>query len=126
MVLGRYLFQSCVRASEGGEAGVWVMVADLKGGVGGVWMGMARVRWFEAEGGVRRSKMRRCESEETEERIEGEWGEKEVLYVQECVGSVRRESVRSGDHCVAVGRVSFCFDFLIGYGWPSGRQGLRS
>jgi len=112
MVLGRYLFQSCVRASEGGEAGVWVTAADLlKGGGGGVWMGMARVRWLEAEGGVRRSKMRRCESDETEERIEGECGEKEALYVQECVGSVRRESVRSGDHCVAVSGVSFGFGF---------------
>jgi hypothetical protein len=28
---------------------------------------------------VRRSKIRRCESEDTEDRIEGEWGEKEAL-----------------------------------------------
>ena len=79
MVLGRYLFQSCVRASEGGEAGVWIPAYLLVVSPWGVWMGMARVRWFEAEGGVRRSKMRRCESEETEERSEGECGEKEVL-----------------------------------------------
>lgn len=72
---------------------------------------MASVRWLEAEGGVRRSKMRRCESEETEERRDGECGEKEVLYVQEWVGSVRRESVRVGNHCLlrarGRGRVSF-------------------
>ena len=37
---------------------------------------MVRVRWFEAEGGVRRSKSRRWESEETAERREGECGEK--------------------------------------------------
>lgn len=61
---GRYLFQSWVRASEGGTDGAWT--------------GMEAVRWFEAEGGVRRSKMRRWESEETEERMEGEWGEKEA------------------------------------------------
>ena len=41
-------------------------------------MGIVRVRWFVAEDGVRRSKTRRWESEDTEERIEGEWGEKEV------------------------------------------------
>ena len=78
MVSGRYLFQSCVRASEGGVdamEGGWLGCWDL----GGVWMGMARVRWFEAEAGVRRSKTRRCESEDTEERMEGECGEKEVL-----------------------------------------------
>lgn len=43
------------------------------------WRGMVRVRWFAAEEGVRRSKMRRCESDETEERIEGLCGEKEAL-----------------------------------------------
>lgn len=40
---------------------------------------MESVRWFETEAGVRRSKIRRCESEETEERREGECGEKEAL-----------------------------------------------
>ncbi len=39
---------------------------------------MEAVRWFEAEEGVRRSKMRRWESEETEERMEGLCGEKEA------------------------------------------------
>lgn len=38
----------------------------------GLWMGIEDMRWFEAEVGVRRSKIRRCESEETEERREGE------------------------------------------------------
>ena len=40
---------------------------------------MERVRWLDAEGGVRRSKMRRWESDETEERREGECGEYEAL-----------------------------------------------
>ena len=33
---------------------------------------MARVRWLEAEGGVRRSKRRKCESDDTEDRMDGE------------------------------------------------------
>ena len=41
-------------------------------------MGIRLTKWLEAEEGVRRSKMRRCESELTEERMEGEWGEKAV------------------------------------------------
>jgi len=40
-----------------------------------VCKGMEKVRWLEAEAGVRRSKMRRWESEETEDRREGECGE---------------------------------------------------
>jgi hypothetical protein len=40
---------------------------------------MVRVRWLEAEEGVRRSKRRNWESEETEERREGEWGVKAAL-----------------------------------------------
>ena len=46
---------------------------------GGVCRGMLSVRWLDAEAGVRRSNRRRCESEDTAERREGEWGEKEVL-----------------------------------------------
>jgi hypothetical protein len=42
-------------------------------------MGMRWTRWFEADGGVRRSNIRRCESDETEERIDGECGEKALL-----------------------------------------------
>lgn len=54
----RYLFQSWVRASDGGMAG------EEKGRCrdrieGALCMGIDRVRWFEAEEGVRRSKMRR-------------------------------------------------------------------
>ena len=77
MVLGRYLFQSWVRASEGWKAAGgrleptgWMFEAWGSG----VWMGIEETRWFAAEVGVRRSKMRRWESEETEERMEGEWG----------------------------------------------------
>lgn len=39
---------------------------------------MVRVRWLEAEDGVRRSKTRRWESEDTDVRMEEEWGEKEA------------------------------------------------
>lgn len=42
-------------------------------------MGIEVTRWFEADAGLRRSKIRRWESEETAERIEGEWGENAVL-----------------------------------------------
>ena len=38
----------------------------------GVWMGRERTWWFEAEDGVRRSKRRKWESEDTEERRLGE------------------------------------------------------
>ena len=37
---------------------------------------MLSVRWFEALAGVRRSKRRKCESLLTEDRREGECGEK--------------------------------------------------
>ena len=47
----RYLFQSWVRASEGGVAGAGPPV----GREGDWWRGMEAVRWFEAEEGVRRS-----------------------------------------------------------------------
>jgi len=40
---------------------------------------MMVVRWYRAEDGVRRSKMRRWESEETAETIDGLEGQKEVL-----------------------------------------------
>ena len=43
-------------------------------GFGGVWMGMLSVRWFEADAGVRRSKMRRWESEPTQLMMDGLWG----------------------------------------------------
>lgn len=43
---------------------------------GGAWAGMTVVRWYLAETGVRRSKMRMCESEETHEMMAGLVGEK--------------------------------------------------
>jgi hypothetical protein len=46
---------------------------------GAEWIATEATRWLDAEAGVRRSKMRRVESEETEERMEGLWGEKAVL-----------------------------------------------
>jgi hypothetical protein len=63
-----------------------------------VWIGIDSVRWFEAEAGVRISKMRRVESLDTEERIDDECGECAALYVHEWVGSVRIDSVRRGVH----------------------------
>jgi len=46
---------------------------------GGPWIGIKATRWFEADAGVRRSKIRQCESDETDEIIEGEWGDHAVL-----------------------------------------------
>lgn len=54
----RYLFQSCVSASEG-----WVVVMlieeedDDDDDV--LWMGIESVKWLDADDGVRRSKIRR-------------------------------------------------------------------
>lgn len=72
-------------------------------------MGMDEMRWFEADVGVRRSKMRRWESEETEERSDGECGEKAVLYVQLCVGRVVMDCWRRGDHCSVIVSIRFAF-----------------
>jgi hypothetical protein len=43
---------------------------------GGACAGITVVRWYLAETGLRRSKMRMCESEETHEMMEGLVGEK--------------------------------------------------
>ena len=72
MMVSRYLFQSCVKASVGGMPGGEGRPGRERGGA---CKGMERVRWLDAEAGVRRSKMRRWESEEREDRREGEWGE---------------------------------------------------
>ena len=37
------------------------------------------VKWFETDDGVRRSKRRKWESDDTEERRDDEWGEKAAL-----------------------------------------------
>lgn len=47
---------------------------------------------------MRRSKIRRCESADTHDIREGEWGEKEAEYVHEWVTSVAIALGRSGDH----------------------------
>lgn len=67
-IVDRYLFQSCVRASEGGMP---TGAAAPMRGFGGVWMGMDMVRWLDALAGVLRSKTRRCESDETLDRMVG-------------------------------------------------------
>jgi hypothetical protein len=79
ITLLRYLFQSCVRASEGGKPGRFEPMAEGEGRAGAEWMEIVATRWFAALAGVRRSKTRRVESLETEERMEGLWGEKAVL-----------------------------------------------
>ena len=81
MTLLRYLFQSCVSASEGGKAGRLEPIGDgpALGRIGGEWIGIEEMRWLDADEGVRRSNMRSVESEETEDIREGEWGEKAVL-----------------------------------------------
>ena len=50
----------------------------FEGAVLAAWRGMVRTRWLEAEDGVRRSKRRRWESDETAERRAGWWGEKDA------------------------------------------------
>lgn len=91
MIVGRYLFQSCVRASEGGYC--WRELGWEE------WRGMVNVKWFDAEEGVRRSKSRSCESEDTAERVNESWGEKAAEYVQLCIGRVTIEKSRAGVHC---------------------------
>lgn len=76
-----YLFQSCVRASLGGKGPLGVLGLKLVGFGGAVlaaWRGMVRTRWLDAEDGVRRSKRRRWESDETADRRAGWWGEKDA------------------------------------------------
>ena len=65
-----------MRASEGANA-AWYGLEAL--GPGALWIGIVRTRWLEADEGVRRSKRRKCESEDTDERREGECGENAVL-----------------------------------------------
>lgn len=66
--------------------------------VGGACTGIADTRWYLADEGVRRSYMRRWESEETAEMRAGFEGQKDVLYVQLPTGKVLMECVRVGDH----------------------------
>lgn len=61
---------------------------------------MVAVRWYFAEEGVRRSKMRRCESEDTAEIRAGLDGQNAALYVQLPMGRVLRENSRVGDHLI--------------------------
>jgi len=76
----RYLFQSCVRASEGGNPGLFEPMDEGEGRPAGAeWIDILATRWLEALAGVRRSKIRSVESLDTEERIEGLCGEKAVL-----------------------------------------------
>ena len=79
--MSRYLFQSWVRISEGtAPAKVWPVERSGRGPgpCGGACAGMTVVRWYFAETGVRRSKRRMWESEETQEIIAGLVGEKEA------------------------------------------------
>lgn len=57
-------------------------------------------RWYAADMGVRRSNTRRCESVDTHEIKCGLLGQYDVLYAQLPTGSVLRDSLRAGDHCV--------------------------
>ncbi len=57
---------------------------------------MVIVRWYFADTGVRRSKVRIWESEETAEMTAGFDGLKEVLYVQQPTGRVVMEALRVG------------------------------
>lgn len=66
-----YLFQSCVRHSDGGNAFRFDPIAFIPV-CGAACIGIDDTRWFDAEAGLRRSNMRRWESEETDESTEGE------------------------------------------------------
>ena len=70
-----YLFQSWVRLSAGAAAG-WPGAGPAGDGA---CTGMADTRWYLAEEGVRRSNMRRWESEETADMRAGLEGQKDVL-----------------------------------------------
>ena len=53
-------------------------LGGVEGAVLAAWSGMVRTRWLDAEDGVRRSKRRRWESDETADRRAGSWGEKDA------------------------------------------------
>lgn len=70
-MVSRYLFQSWVRASAGAKLCL-CLPAEWLDEDGPPWMGIAETRWLEADAGALRSKIRRWESEETEEITDGE------------------------------------------------------
>jgi hypothetical protein len=72
MIVSLYLFQSCVKHSDGGTAMPVAMPARTFGGecIGIDWM-----RWFAAEAGVRMSNTRRWLSALTPDSMLGECGE---------------------------------------------------
>lgn len=74
-----YLFQSWVRTSAGGLAAGPGRPTPGWGPEPAAWTGIVETRWYFADEGVRRSKMRRCESEETAEMRAGLEGQKEAL-----------------------------------------------
>lgn len=51
---------------------------------------------------MRKSKTRRCESEETQDKISGECGENAAEYVQLCVGRVKSDCGLEGDQILTV------------------------
>ena len=65
---------------------------------GAACTGTVAVRWYLADAGVRRSKIRRWESLPAADIMAGLEGQKEVLYVQLPTGKVAMESVLVGDH----------------------------
>lgn len=93
-----YLFQSCVRISAGGLLADAGPVAIDEGCAPAAWTGILETRWYFADVGVRRSYIRRCESEDAAEMIAGFEGQNDVLYVQLPVGRVLNEFARVGDH----------------------------
>lgn len=76
MTVSEYLFQSCVKISAGMAGGV----RPCGNGTGGRWCtGILVVRWYCADTGVLRSKIRRSESAETADIIFGFEGQYDVL-----------------------------------------------
>lgn len=88
-IVSLYLFQSWVRTSAGGLPAARPGLTP--GWAPAAWTGIVETRWYLAEEGVRRSKIRRCESEETADIRAGLEGQKDVLYVQLPIGRVFRE-----------------------------------
>lgn len=95
MIVSRYLFQSCVSASDGGAGAAGAIPGRESGAP---WMGICMMRWFEADALVRMSKIRICESLLTALIMLALCGLNWAEYVHLCIGSVVTDCANSGLH----------------------------
>jgi hypothetical protein len=93
MIESRYLFQSCVSASDGATP---TGAAVPMRGFGGVCIGTLIVRWLLALAGVLRSNTLMWLSELTLLSMLGLCGLNAAEYVHECVGSVIKLALAFG------------------------------